>query len=62
MDADGRRLQGLQRPNIQSRGDILYHTDSSIRTVYQFDLAPDGSLSNKRDFVRSRKNGAIPTA
>jgi D-xylonolactonase len=39
-------------PAISPDGRTLYHTDSRARAVYAFDLAPDGTLSNKRLFVR----------
>jgi D-xylonolactonase len=47
-------------PTFSLAGDIIYHTDSSVRTVYQFDLAPDGTLSNKRDFVRFKEEWGHP--
>jgi D-xylonolactonase len=39
-------------PAISPDGRTLYHTDSLAREVYAFDLAADGTLSNKRLFVR----------
>jgi sugar lactone lactonase YvrE len=47
-------------PTFNLAGDILYHTDSGRRAVYQFDLAPDGALSNKRDFVRFKDEWGHP--
>lgn len=38
-------------PAISPDGRTLYHTDTLDKRVYAFDLAPDGSLSNKRTFV-----------
>ncbi len=39
-------------PAISPDGRTLYHTESSSRTIYAFDLDPDGQLSNKRIFLR----------
>lgn len=33
-------------------GATFYHTDTLGRVVYAYDCAPDGTLSNKREFVR----------
>jgi D-xylonolactonase len=38
-------------PALSPDGRTLYHTDTLDKRVYAFDLAPDGSLSNKRTFV-----------
>lgn len=38
-------------PAISPDGRTLYHTDTLLKRVYAFDLAPDGSLSGKRLFV-----------
>jgi D-xylonolactonase len=38
-------------PAVSPDGRTLYHTDTLDKRVYAFDLAPDGSLSNKRTFV-----------
>ncbi len=35
-------------PAFSPDGRTLYHTDSAARRIYAFDLARDGSLSNKR--------------
>lgn len=39
-------------PTFSPDGKTLYHTDSGARTIFAFDLAPDGTLSNKRPFLR----------
>jgi D-xylonolactonase len=39
-------------PAVSPDGATLYHTDTLGKQVYAFDLAADGSLSNKRPFVR----------
>jgi len=44
-------------PAISPDGCTLYHTDTLEKRVYAFDLAPDGSLSNKRRFVEIRDGG-----
>ena len=38
-------------PCFSPDGKILYHTDTRKKTIYAFDLADDGSLSNKRVWV-----------
>lgn len=38
-------------PTFSPDGRVLYHTDTAIGVVYQFDMAPGGTLSNKRAFV-----------
>lgn len=38
-------------PAVSPDGGTLYHTDTLDKRVYAFDLALDGSLSNKRVFV-----------
>ena len=38
-------------PAASPDGRTLYHTDSTERVVYAFDLSPRGTLSNKRSFV-----------
>jgi sugar lactone lactonase YvrE len=39
-------------PTVSPDGRTLYHTDSAAKTVYAFDLAPDGALRDKRVFAR----------
>ena len=39
-------------PAFSPDGRTIYHTDSFRRIIYAFDLAPDGTLANKRVFVR----------
>jgi sugar lactone lactonase YvrE len=38
-------------PALSPDGRTLYHTDSAARTVYAFDLDPDGAISGKRVFA-----------
>jgi xylono-1,5-lactonase len=40
-------------PALSPDGRVLYHTDSAAKTIYAFDLAPDGTLSGKRAFART---------
>lgn len=47
-------------PAVCPRGKTLYHIDTVRRIVYAFDLAADGTLSGKREFVRIDKPGAYP--
>jgi sugar lactone lactonase YvrE len=44
-------------PAISPDGRTLYHTDTLEKRVHAFDLAADGSLSNKRLFVRIEDGG-----
>jgi sugar lactone lactonase YvrE len=44
-------------PALSPDGRTLYHTDTLDKRVYAFDLAPDGSLANKRSFVEIRDGG-----
>ncbi len=46
-------------PALSPDGRTLYHTDTLDKRVYAFDLAEDGSLSNKRTFVEIG-DGAYP--
>lgn len=66
LDADGRsRVQdrGYVVPNgpaVSPDGRTLYHTDTLSDVIYAFDLSEDGTLSDKREFVRITRPGAHP--
>jgi sugar lactone lactonase YvrE len=47
-------------PALSPDGRTLYHTDSAIRTVYAFDLAADGTLSDKRVLLRFEEEWGQP--
>ncbi|MDB5454813.1 MAG: gnl, partial [Caulobacter sp.] len=47
-------------PAVSPDGQTLYHTDTLERVIWAFDLAADGSLSNKRLFVAVDRPGAYP--
>ena len=47
-------------PAISKNGRILYSTESSSRTIYQFDLNPQGKLSNKRVFAKFDESMGFP--
>ena len=47
-------------PVVSPDGRTLYHIETKDRIIYAFDLAEDGSLSNKREFVRIERPGAHP--
>jgi xylono-1,5-lactonase len=56
---DARGLQAMDEgiiitngPCHSPDGKTFYHTDTLGRVVFAYDCAPDGSLSNKREFVR----------
>jgi D-xylonolactonase len=44
-------------PALSPDGRTLYHTDTLDKVVYAFDLAADGTLSNKRTFVELTDGG-----
>jgi len=55
---DGRQVARMDEgyvitngPAVSPDGRTLYHTDTLDKRVYAFDLAPDGSLSNRRPFA-----------
>lgn len=39
-------------PTFSLDGSIMYHTDSAARTVYAFDIASDGALGPRREWLR----------
>lgn len=62
--------QGLKRmdtgycitngPAMSPDGRILYHTDTLQKTIYAFDVAANGDLSNKRVFARIEDGAGYP--
>lgn len=61
---DGERVERMDEgyiitngPAASPDGRILYHTDTLAKRIYAFDLAPDGSLSNKRLFAEITEGG-----
>jgi sugar lactone lactonase YvrE len=44
-------------PALSPDGRTLYHTDTLKKNIYAFDRAPDGRLSNKRQFVQIEDGG-----
>jgi D-xylonolactonase len=47
-------------PTFSPDHDVLYHTDSTRRVIYQFPLAADGSLGQREEFVRFRDGWGSP--
>jgi sugar lactone lactonase YvrE len=47
-------------PTFSRDGRTLYHTDTLKKEIYAFDCAQDGSLSNKRLFVRIEEGAGYP--
>ncbi|HEY2662599.1 MAG TPA: SMP-30/gluconolactonase/LRE family protein [Caulobacteraceae bacterium] len=47
-------------PTFSVDGALLYHTDSARRTVFRFDLTPDGRLENKAVFVAFEDSWGYP--
>jgi sugar lactone lactonase YvrE len=66
LDAD-RTLHTLDRgycvtngPTFSADGRTLFHTDSPLRTVHAFDVAPDGTLLNKRVWLKLAADEGYP--
>jgi sugar lactone lactonase YvrE len=47
-------------PTFSLDGNTLYHTDSLNRTVFAFDLTAEGTLINKRPFLRFNDSWGYP--
>lgn len=47
-------------PTFSPCGKTLYHTDTFGNTIFAFDVADDGSLSNKRVFIEIPKDEGFP--
>jgi xylono-1,5-lactonase len=47
-------------PALSPDARTLYHTDTLERVIYAFDCAPDGTLANKRVFVRIEDGAGYP--
>jgi sugar lactone lactonase YvrE len=47
-------------PCVSPDGSTLYHTDTLARTIYAFDLWPDGSISNRRVLARLEDGAGHP--
>ncbi|MBM0107728.1 SMP-30/gluconolactonase/LRE family protein [Steroidobacter sp. S1-65] len=39
-------------PTFSLTQDAMYHTDTGLKTIYRFDLSPEGELSNKRVWLK----------
>lgn len=47
-------------PALSPEQDLLYHTDTALRTVYRFPLRPDGSLGPREIFIRFEEDWGNP--
>lgn len=47
-------------PTFSPDGKTLYHTDTLDRKIFAFDLANDGSLTNKRLFIQFDEDSGFP--
>lgn len=47
-------------PAFSTDGSVVYHTDSVLREIYAFELAPDGALANRRLFARFGDHEGTP--
>lgn len=47
-------------PATSPDGKVLYHTDTLAQTVYAADIQPDGSIANRRIFVKIGKDEGYP--
>ncbi|HEY0300645.1 MAG TPA: SMP-30/gluconolactonase/LRE family protein [Rhizomicrobium sp.] len=65
LDEDGpRAVEGgiciTNGPCSSPDGSTFYHTDTLRKTIYAYDLAADGTLSNKRVFVAIEDGAGYP--
>ena len=47
-------------PTFSLDGRTLFHTDSPLRTIYAFDVSPEGELSNKRVWLKFADDEGYP--
>lgn len=47
-------------PAFSPAGDLMYHTDSALRTIYRFPLAADGSLGERSVFAHFTAQDGYP--
>lgn len=47
-------------PAFSPSGEIMYHNDSARRVTYAFDLDPEGSASNRREFIHHGAGEGYP--
>ena len=47
-------------PAMSPDGRVLYHTDTLTKTIYAFDVAPNGDLSGKRVFAQIEEGAGYP--
>lgn len=47
-------------PAVSPDGRTFYHTDTANRVIYAFDLAADGALGGRREFVRIEDGAGFP--
>jgi xylono-1,5-lactonase len=47
-------------PAFSPDGRTVYHNDSALRTIFAFDLGPDGRLANKRVFIQFAPSEGYP--
>ncbi|WP_310467916.1 SMP-30/gluconolactonase/LRE family protein [Sphingomonas sp.] len=55
---DGYRV--TNGPAFSPDGGQMYHNDSARQVTFAFDLAPDGSVSNRREFARFGEGDGYP--
>ncbi len=39
-------------PTFSPKQGFMYHTDTGVKTIYRFDLSPEGELSNKKEWLK----------
>lgn len=47
-------------PTFSANGKVMYHSDSGRRTVYAFDLADDGTINGRREWLRFEEEWGYP--
>jgi D-xylonolactonase len=47
-------------PAFSPDGKVMYANDSALQVTYRYDLAPDGTPLNRREFIRFREGEGYP--
>lgn len=47
-------------PTFSPQQEFMYHTDTGAKTIYRFDLSPNGELSNKKEWLKFSGDAGLP--
>jgi sugar lactone lactonase YvrE len=47
-------------PTFSPKQELMYHTDTGAKTIYRFDLSPDGQLSGKKEWLKFSGDMGLP--